>query len=89
MIRLSQYDPFVKTFAAKTGEHIIAGGGELHPEICLRDLKEQYMKGTALRVCEPDVSYRERNLTVFCTIYSNVIYNRILQVINGCIKYFS
>jgi len=57
--RLSKSDPLVKTFTAKTGEHIIAGAGELHLEICLKDLKEQYMKGAALRVSEPVVSYCE------------------------------
>merc|ERR1719493_532860 len=57
--RLSKSDPLVKTFTAKTGEHIIAGAGELHLEICLKDLKEQYMKGAGLHVSEPVVSYCE------------------------------
>lgn len=57
--RLSKSDPLVKTMTAKTGEHIIAGAGELHLEICLKDLKEQYMKGAAIRVSEPVVSYCE------------------------------
>jgi len=57
--RLSKSDPLVKTMTAKTGEHIIAGAGELHLEICLKDLKEQYMKGASLNVSEPVVSYCE------------------------------
>merc|ERR1712156_390219 len=57
--RLSKSDPLVKTFTAKTGEHIIAGAGELHLEICLKDLKEQYMRGAGLTVSEPVVSYCE------------------------------
>lgn len=57
--RLSKSDPLVKTMTAKTGEHIIAGAGELHLEICLKDLREQYMKGAAIRVSEPVVSYCE------------------------------
>merc|ERR1711881_120822 len=57
--RLSKSDPLVQTFTAKTGEHIIAGAGELHLEICLKDLKEQYMRGAGLTVSEPVVSYCE------------------------------
>jgi len=57
--RLSKSDPLVKTMTAKTGEHIIAGAGELHLEICLKDLREQYMKGASIRVSEPVVSYCE------------------------------
>jgi len=57
--RLSKSDPLVKTFTAKTGEHIIAGAGELHLEICLKDLQEQYMKGAKIRVSEPLVMYCE------------------------------
>jgi elongation factor 2 len=57
--RLSKSDPLVKTYTEKTGEHIIAGAGELHLEICLKDLKEQYMKGAGLNVSEPVVSYCE------------------------------
>jgi len=57
--RLSKSDPLVKVFTAKTGEHIIAGAGELHLEICLKDLQEQYMRGAKIRVSEPVVSYCE------------------------------
>jgi len=57
--RLSKSDPLVKTYTAKTGEHIIAGAGELHLEICLKDLQEQYMRGAKIRVSEPVVSYCE------------------------------
>merc|ERR1719219_2666838 len=57
--RLSKSDPLVKTFTDKTGQHIIAGAGELHLEICLKDLKEQYMRGAGLTVSEPVVSYCE------------------------------
>lgn len=57
--RLSKSDPLVKTFTAKTGEHIIAGAGELHLEICLKDLQEQYMRGAKIRVSEPVVQFCE------------------------------
>merc|ERR1719454_1024320 len=57
--RLSKSDPLVQCSTAKTGEHIIAGAGELHLEICLKDLKEQYMKGAGIRVGNPVVSFAE------------------------------
>lgn len=57
--RLSKSDPLVQTKLAKTGEHIIAGAGELHLEICLKDLQEQYLKGAKIRISEPVVSYCE------------------------------
>jgi len=57
--RLAKSDPLVQCSTAKTGEHIIAGAGELHLEICLKDLKEQYMKGAGIKVSEPVVSFAE------------------------------
>lgn len=43
----------------ETGEHIIAGAGELHLEICLKDLQDDFMGGAEIRVSEPVVSFRE------------------------------
>merc|ERR1711971_858582 len=57
--RLAKSDPLVKSSTSKSGQHIIAGAGELHLEICLKDLKEDYMKGAGLRVSEPVVSFGE------------------------------
>jgi elongation factor 2 len=37
--RLSKSDPMVQCHIEETGEHIIAGAGELHLEICLKDLQ--------------------------------------------------
>lgn len=57
--RLAKSDPLVKTMISKTGEHIIAGAGELHLEICIKDLREEYMKGADISISEPIVSYCE------------------------------
>jgi elongation factor 2 len=38
--RLSKSDPMVQCIMGDTGEHIIAGAGELHLEICLQDLQQ-------------------------------------------------
>lgn len=56
--RLSKSDPLVVCATTESGEHIIAGAGELHLEICLKDLQEDYM-GAPIVASEPVVSYRE------------------------------
>jgi len=57
--RLAKSDPLVLCFTAPTGEHIVAGAGELHLEICLKDLREEFMKGAPVRVSKPVVSFSE------------------------------
>ena len=56
--RLSKSDPMVLCYTEESGEHIIAATGELHLEICLKDLQEDFM-GTDVKVSDPVVSYRE------------------------------
>ena len=57
--RLAKADPLVQCTTEETGEHIVAGAGELHLEICLKDLEEDFMAGAKLKVSEPVVSLRE------------------------------
>jgi len=57
--RLSKSDPMVQTSIEESGEHIVAGAGELHLEICLKDLQEEYCGGIELKTSDPVVSYRE------------------------------
>src|SRR5207237_7112544 len=40
--RLSKSDPCVMTFISESGEHIVAGAGDLHLEICLQDLEDDH-----------------------------------------------
>ncbi|KIY00530.1 elongation factor 2, partial [Fonsecaea multimorphosa CBS 102226] len=56
--RLSKSDPCVLTQISESGEHIVAGAGELHLEICLKDLEEDHA-GVPLKISDPVVSYRE------------------------------
>mmetsp|Transcript_8653 Transcript_8653/g.36072 ORF Transcript_8653/g.36072 Transcript_8653/m.36072 type:complete len:840 (-) Transcript_8653:50-2569(-) len=56
--RLAKSDPCVQCYHEDSGEHIVAGAGELHLEICLKDLEEDYC-GVPLRTSDPVVSYRE------------------------------
>jgi len=57
--RLTKSDPLVQTYMEESGEHIVAGAGELHLEICLKDLQEDFMGGAPLKISDPVVSYRE------------------------------
>jgi len=57
--RLSKSDPLVQCSIEESGEHIVAGAGELHLEICLKDLQEEYCGGAELRTSDPVVSFRE------------------------------
>jgi elongation factor 2 len=56
--RLSKSDPCVKCYIEESGEHIVAGAGELHLEICLKDLQEEFT-GVELKTTDPVVSFRE------------------------------
>jgi len=57
--RLSKSDPLVQISIEESGEHIVAGAGELHLEICINDLRDDFMGGAELKISEPVVSYRE------------------------------
>lgn len=48
----------VQCIFEESGEHIIAGAGELHLEICLKDLEEDHAC-IPLKKSDPVVSYRE------------------------------
>jgi len=56
--RLSKSDPCVLAYISESGEHVVAGAGELHLEICLKDLEEDHA-GVPLKVSDPVVQYRE------------------------------
>jgi elongation factor 2 len=56
--KLSKSDPLVVCETLETGEHIIAGCGELHVEICLKDLVEEYAK-CEIKCGDPVVTYKE------------------------------
>merc|ERR1712014_135675 len=55
--KLSKSDPLVVCTTEESGEHVIAGCGELHVEICLKDLREEYAQ-CEFNVSDPVVSYR-------------------------------
>jgi len=60
MKRLSRSDPMVQcTTDEETRQCIIAGAGELHLEICLNDLQNDFMGGAKLIISDPVVPFRE------------------------------
>jgi elongation factor 2 len=77
--RLSKSDPLVQCSIEESGEHIIAGAGELHLEICLKDLEEDHAC-IPIKVSEPVVSYREtvnEESTIMCLSKSPNKHNRL------------
>lgn len=56
--RLAKSDPMVQCIIEESGEHIVAGAGELHLEICLKDLEEDHAQ-IPIKTSDPVVSYRE------------------------------
>ncbi|KAL3583912.1 hypothetical protein D5086_014973 [Populus alba] len=57
-----------KDFIEESGEHIIAGAGELHLEICLKDLQDDFMGGAEIIKSDPVVSFRETVLEKSCRV---------------------
>jgi len=81
--RLAKSDPLVVCMTAPSGEHIIAGAGELHLEICLKDLRDDFMKGAPIKVSEPVVSFCEtvtKESEFQCISKSPNKHNRIYMV---------
>lgn len=56
--RLAKSDPCVQCYSEESGEHIVAGAGELHLEICLNDLENDHA-GIPIKKTDPVVSFRE------------------------------
>ena len=79
--RLSQSDPLVLCITEASGEHIIAGCGELHVEICLNDLEKEYAK-CELKKSDPVVTYKETVTALsnqLCLAKSQNKHNRIFM----------
>jgi len=56
--KLAKSDPLDLVIHEETGQHIIAGSGELHVEICLKDLQTEYAN-CEIKQSEPIVTYKE------------------------------
>jgi len=79
--RLAKSDPMVQCMIEESGEHIIAGAGELHLEICLKDLEEDHAQ-IPLKKSDPVVSYREtvtEESQIMCLSKSPNKHNRLFM----------
>merc|ERR1719376_1651157 len=79
--RLSKSDPMVQCIIEESGEHIVAGAGELHLKICLKDLEEDHA-GIPLKKSDPVVSYREtvsEESSIMCLSKSPNKHNRLFM----------
>jgi elongation factor 2 len=68
--KLAKSDPMVRCETTEAGEHIVAGCGELHLEICLKDLADDFMKGSPITTSEPVVTYCETVTADSCEVLS-------------------
>jgi elongation factor 2 len=79
--RLAKSDPMVQCMIEESGEHIIAGAGELHLEICLKDLEEDHAQ-IPIKQSDPVVSYREtvsEESNIMCLSKSPNKHNRLFM----------
>merc|ERR1711962_689281 len=79
--RLAKSDPMVQCMIEESGEHIIAGAGELHLEICLKDLEDDHAC-IPLKQSDPVVSYREtvsEESNIMCLSKSPNKHNRLFM----------
>merc|ERR1711971_901782 len=79
--RLAKSDPMVQCMIEESGENIIAGAGELHLEICLKDLEEDHAC-IPLKKSDPVVSYREtvsEESSIMCLSKSPNKHNRLFM----------
>ncbi|KAI4323181.1 hypothetical protein L6164_022808 [Bauhinia variegata] len=56
---LAKSDPMVVCAMKETGEYVISAAGELHLEICLKDLQDDFMNGAEIKTSPPIVSFCE------------------------------
>lgn len=73
--------PCTQCIIEESGEHIIAGAGELHLEICLKDLEEDHA-GIPIKKSDPVVSYREtvtEHSSIMCLAKSPNKHNRLFM----------
>lgn len=75
----TNYVYIMQCIIEESGEHIVAGAGELHLEICLKDLEEDHAC-IPLKKTDPVVSYREsvsEESTIVCLSKSPNKHNRL------------
>jgi len=76
--KLAKSDPLVLVIHEENGQHIIAGCGELHIEICLNDLEKEFAN-CEIKQSEPIVTYKETvsEMSQVCLAKSANKHNRL------------
>ena len=83
LVKLKQSDPLLLYYVDKeTGEHIIAGSGELHIEVSVHQLRTDFAKDIPIVVKEPVVKYHETivDISPQCLAKSSNKHNRLYVV---------
>ncbi|KAF0973496.1 hypothetical protein FDP41_008200 [Naegleria fowleri] len=57
--KLVKSDPLLECRTNSAGQYILAAAGELHLEICMKNLEEEYGKGIPIKQSQPVVSFME------------------------------
>eukprot|EP00184_Porphyridium_aerugineum_P004122 CAMPEP_0184695842 /NCGR_PEP_ID=MMETSP0313-20130426/3346_1 /TAXON_ID=2792 /ORGANISM="Porphyridium aerugineum, Strain SAG 1380-2" /LENGTH=842 /DNA_ID=CAMNT_0027154369 /DNA_START=119 /DNA_END=2647 /DNA_ORIENTATION=- len=57
--KLVKSDPLVHCSITECGEHVVAGGGDLHLETCIQGLQDDFLDGVPIKISAPEVYYRE------------------------------
>jgi elongation factor 2 len=79
---LAKADSLIQCYTEDTGEHILAGCGELHLEVCIKELEREHAK-IPIETTEPVVTYKETvqsTSSVICLSKSQNKHNRIYAV---------
>lgn len=79
---LAKADPLVQCYSEETGEQIVAGCGELHIEVCLKELENIHAKIPIVK-SEPVVTYKETvtsQSSIVCLSKSANKHNRLYAI---------
>ncbi|KAG2370663.1 hypothetical protein C9374_014705 [Naegleria lovaniensis] len=57
--KLVKSDPLLECRTNSAGQYVLAAAGELHLEICMKNLEEEYGKGIPIKQSQPVVSFLE------------------------------
>lgn len=77
--KLAKSDPLLQVSVSQTGQHILAGAGELHLDVCLGDLMNDYCKNIPIKKSQPIVTFKETvtQLSESCLAKSANRHNRL------------
>ena len=77
--KLAKSDQLLQVSMSESGQHILAGAGELHLEICLNDLANEYCKNIEIVKSKPVVTFKETVTaeSIDCLVKSPNRHNRL------------